>query len=243
MKRPFEKSGERRKRLAVRVRDAGVQHRDLHAGAAGAPDRHQVLPRVGRVDARARQEVPLQLLPSGGRVGGAGIGRDPAGDVGDHVRRRAHDAGPGLQRPDRRRDALARRHLDHARTRGVAARRGRLRARVLHHDLAGAVRRVRRPGDATDRRVLRVGRTGEPIAGSTLRDVGKQRPRARRIGDVGRARGGREGEREQDGEQRGAKRHAWRGAGAGSMGGVARPGLEHDRRPRVTGQDLSVPKL
>ena len=92
-----EKSGERRKRAAAGVGDAGVQHGDHHALAAGAPDVDQVLPGVRRVHARAGQEVPLQRLPAARRAAGAGIGRDEAGGVRDVARRGAQHARPAAQ--------------------------------------------------------------------------------------------------------------------------------------------------
>ena len=69
--------------VAGRVGDAGVEHRDLDAEPAGAADRVEAVPRVGRVDPEVLAEVPLHALPAAERAAGlAGVVRDEARSCG-----------------------------------------------------------------------------------------------------------------------------------------------------------------
>ena len=127
------------------VGDAGVQHGDDHALAAGAPDVDQVLPGVRRVHAQPGQEVPLQRLPAARHAAGAGIGRDEARRARDVARRGAQDVRPAAQSLSRGRDALAGAQLDHPGQRLVGAAGPRsVRPRVADHHFAGLVRRLLR---------------------------------------------------------------------------------------------------
>ena len=139
---------------AVGVGDARVEHRDDRPAAAGPADVDEVLPRPRRVDADAREEVPLDLLPAAGRVEPARVVGDVAARAGDPRRLRALDARHAAQRGGGRLDAGAGRDRQLARARredvGAADARGALdggpalavdAARVAHDDLAGPVAR------------------------------------------------------------------------------------------------------
>ena len=60
--------GRAAKAPAVGVGDAGVEHRDDHAAAAGGAVGGDVGPGFGGVHAEGADEVPLQLLPVARRV-------------------------------------------------------------------------------------------------------------------------------------------------------------------------------
>ena len=107
---------------AVRVGDAGVEHRDGGAAAARMPEVEQVLPGVGRVDARGGEEVPLQVLPAAVAAGAARIARDEGGQVRAGVRRGGRDLGAPPQLAHRVGHALAVADRQHARARGEGLR-------------------------------------------------------------------------------------------------------------------------
>ena len=86
---------------ARRVGDAGVEHRDLDAEAAGAPDRVEAVPRVGRVDAEVLAEVPLHALPAA--EGLAGLARV----VGDEAAQRARSGSASRSSTPGRRSSSA----------------------------------------------------------------------------------------------------------------------------------------
>ena len=132
--------------VAGRVGDAGVEHGDLDAEAAGAADRVEAVPRVGRVDPEVLAEVPLHALPAAERAAGlAGVVRDEAAHVGDQVRRGAQHAGPALELGDRLRDALAVADLEHPRARGEDVRLARCRSSAARR--RGPAARRRRVAD------------------------------------------------------------------------------------------------
>ena len=107
---------------AVGVRDAGVEHRHGHAAPAGAADVDQVLPGVGRVDAGAGEEVPLQRLPAAGLAGARRVVRDEGRQARrpGSARRWRPRAGPAARGPWRRR---SRRRGSRTRVRGANVRR------------------------------------------------------------------------------------------------------------------------
>ena len=124
---------------AVRVGDAGVEHRDGGAAAARMPEVEQVLPGVGRVDARGGEEVPLQVLPAAVAAGAARVARDEGGQVRAGVRRGGRDLGAPPQLAHRVGHALAVADGQHARARGEGLRSSDA-GRALHGRLLAPAR-------------------------------------------------------------------------------------------------------